>query len=240
MQPIIGMLAEIDDDKKTAIHHAYVFAIENSGGLPLLFPYIENEQIIDRFTELCDGFLFTGGMDIAPKYYNEKQSPFCGTSQSFRDKFEFRVIKKVLATEKPILCICRGAQLLNVALGGSLYQDIPNECPSNIAHRQAESKFSPSHDVNIFENTPLSRLIGTARMVANSFHHQAIKALGDGLRVMATADDGIIEAVYYDSDRYVRAYQWHPERLFEIENNNRLLFKDFISECESVLQSKYI
>jgi putative glutamine amidotransferase len=133
MQPIIGMLAEIDDEKKTAIHHAYVFAIENSGGLPLLFPYIENEQIIDRFTELCDGFLFTGGMDIAPKYYNEKQSPFCGTSQSFRDKFEFRVIKKVLATKKPILCICRGAQLLNVALGGSLYQDIPNERPSNIS-----------------------------------------------------------------------------------------------------------
>ena len=122
-------------------------------------------------------------------------------------------------------------QLINVALGGTLHQDITSEVKNSIVHRQIEPKYSPSHEVNITKGTPLHALVNKIRMPANSFHHQCIKALGNGLSVMATADDGIIEAVYSTEDRYLRAYQWHPERLYVSNSLNRSLFDDFIEAC---------
>ena len=118
-----------------------------------------------------------------------------------------------------------------MALGGTLYQDIPSELCVSISHRQSEPRFSPSHQVNVLTDTPLGDLMGKACITANSFHHQCIKALGNGLSVMATADDGIIEAVYSTEDRYLRAYQWHPERLYVSNSLNRSLFDDFIEAC---------
>lgn len=130
------------------------------------------------------------------------------------------------------MAICRGAQLVNVALGGTLYQDIPTEIISNIPHRQTEPKDSHSHEICVFENTPLRNLVMSERIKVNSFHHQALKLLGNGLSVMATADDGVIEAVYSTEHPYLLAYQWHPERLFDADNLNRVLFTDFIDACE--------
>lgn len=139
----------------------------------------------------------------------------------------------MIKTSKPILAICRGAQLVNVALGGTLYQDIPSEVPTKILHKQSEPDFSPSHDVKIMNNTPLYEMMRTEQIKGNSFHHQAIKALGKGLEIMAIAEDGIIEGVYSSGKQYVRAYQWHPERLFDTDAQSRMIFEDFIHACKS-------
>lgn len=233
MRPIIGVLAEIDDECNTKVQNPYIHAIENSGGTPILLPYIGDGRAIEHLVDICDGFFFTGGADIDPKRYGEESRENIGNIQAHRDEFEFRVFQRVIKTSKPILAICRGAQLINIALGGTLYQDIPSEIQTTISHRQSEPKFSPSHDVKIMRNTPLYEMMGTEQIKANSFHHQAVKALGKGLEIMAIAEDGIIEAFYLVGQRYVRAYQWHPERLFDIDGHNHMLFEDFIHACKS-------
>ena len=232
MNPIIGMLASVDDEATTSVLRPYTSAVERAGGVPVLLPYTENAAVIDRFVAMCDGICFTGGVDIAPAYYKEPVSERCGEIQPLRDAMEFAVMSEVLATGKPLLGICRGAQLLNVALGGTLYQDLPSERPSDVAHRQAEDKFEFSHDIVVLPDTPLCSLLGTTRTRGNSFHHQAVKALGRGLRVMAEAEDGVIEAFWSTEHPYLRAYQWHPERLYKKDENSRVLFYDFISACK--------
>ena len=232
MRPVIGMLVSIDDERKASALGDYAHAIEESGGLPLVLPFVKNGESISEFAALCNGFLFTGGVDVAPSYYGEEKSEFCGEIQHYRDELELGIFSKVFAAQKPIMAICRGIQLVNVALGGTLYQDIPTEVQTTVLHRQTQPKTQPSHAVNVTQNTPLCTLVGgKTRIAANSFHHQAIKALGEGLAVMATADDGMIEAVFGTGDRYLRAYQWHPERLIDIDGDNRLLFDDFIKAC---------
>jgi len=231
MKPIIGILAEVDNDLTTTVKNTYIKAITASGGAPILLPYTTDDESIDRFIEICDGFLFSGGADIEPERYREPPSPFCGITRPYRDELDFKTFHNVMATYKPILAICRGAQLVNVALGGTLYQDIPSEYKTEMLHRQAEPVTSPSHEVNVIPNTPLYSLTGKTRITANSFHHQAIKKLADGCKIMATADDGIIEAIYLSEKQYLRAYQWHPERLCDINDDNRMIFEDFINVC---------
>ena len=231
MKRIIGILAEVDDELNTKVPNSYIKAIEKSGGIPLLLPYVTKPETVDRFINLCDGFCFTGGVDVNPERYGEKPKSTCGKIQYYRDELEFKVLEKIIGTPKPIIAICRGIQLVNVALGGTLYQDIPSEISTGILHRQTEDKFAPSHDVNILPNTPLSALMNTERICGNSFHHQAIKALGRGLEIMALADDGIVEAVYSTEKQYIRAYQWHPERLYEYDGYNHRVFDDFMKAC---------
>ena len=231
MRPIIGLLAEVDNELTTQVVHPYVRAIGGAGGTPIILPYVTDADVIEHYAGLCDGFLFTGGVDVEPSRYGEETKPTCGEIHKYRDELEFALIERVLDTKKPLIAICRGAQLLNVALGGTLYQDIPSEIDTPISHRQSEPKFSPSHDVRVLEGTPLRELTGMERISANSFHHQAIKVLGEGLRVMALADDGIIEAVYSTGEQYIRAYQWHPERICEINAQNKMIFEDFIGAC---------
>ena len=233
MQPIIGLLVTIDNERTAQARHAYAHAIEQNGGLPLIVPYLENEESFARLAAVCDGFCFTGGLDVHPAHYGAEISPFCGEIQEQRDALELRLMKELLKTKKPLLGICRGAQVFNVALGGTLFQDLPSECPSDIAHRQTQDTYEPSLEVQVLPNTPLAALVGTARMTANSFHHQAVKKLGRNLLPMACADDGVIEAFYLPGEQYLRAYQWHPERLFEKNDQNRAIFADFIENCIS-------
>ena len=235
MKPIIALTAEIDENGATKINHQYIKAIESVGGIPMVLPYTEDGNTIRDYTEAADGFLFTGGVDIAPERYGEEKLDVCGEIQYKRDGFELSLLSEVLKCGKPVLAVCRGAQLVNVGLGGTLYQDIPTEMPSEILHNQTEGRFAPSHTVRITDNTPLRTLMGTDAILGNSFHHQAIKTLGKGLEVMATADDGIIEAVRLRGYKYLRAYQWHPERLFETDAHNKRIFEDFIVACKGLI-----
>lgn len=232
--PIIAILPAIDDEKTATLQSTYTSAIENSGGIPIIIPYTENEEALNRYIEICDGVLFTGGCDIEPRIFGEEVRDTCGKIQVSRDTLELAFFKKAFTHKKPIMGICRGIQLINVALGGTLFQDIPTECPSKISHQQTEPKTLPSHSVKIISDTPLMELIGKEKMTANSFHHQAIKALGEGLRVMAYSNDGIIEAVYYNGEAYVRGYQWHPELLCTSDDDSKALFDNFIEHSKKV------
>lgn len=232
MQPIIGMFAEVDGEKYTRINYQYTRVIEACGGIPFLIPYTDNAETLKGLIERCDGFLFTGGADVNPERYGEEKKPTCGDIQYYRDELEFTAFRLIKDTPKPILGICRGMQFLNVALGGTLYQDLPTENPTEVPHRQREAKYSLLHNVQVVADTPLYAVAQTPKMLANSFHHQAVKTLGKGLEIMALADDGIIEAVYAPDKKFLRAYQWHPERLVDADEQNRLLFVEFITACQ--------
>ena len=230
--PIIGIVASAKDVADVSAPVPYIAAIEAAGGVPVILPCGADFNVYDSFISLCDGFLFTGGCDIHPARYGEEILPECGNIQDHRDVIELELFARAIRTDKPIVAICRGIQLVNVALGGTLYQDIPSQTKTTLVHSQAEGRFDPSHSVTILEHTPLAAMTGgKTRMVANSFHHQAIKDLGHGLAVMARADDGIIEAVYMPDKPYVRAYQWHPERLCSFDRDNLCLFLEFIAAC---------
>jgi putative glutamine amidotransferase len=199
----------------------------------MVLPYTEDRSMMEHFAALCDGFLFTGGDDIAPSRYGESTKDTCGVIQQFRDRFELEMLEVVMRHAKPVLAICRGIQLVNVAFGGTLYQDIPSEKPSAVTHRQEDFGSSPIHTVSLLPDTPIAALVGQARIGVNSLHHQAIKRLGDGLEIMALAEDGTVEALYLPGERYLRAYQWHPERMFDTDANSRLIFADFINACRT-------
>ena len=231
MIPLIGITAEVDDERDVKLKNTYVHAIEASGGLPIVLPYTNDPKTMEYFVGLCDGFLFTGGDDIAPAHYGEEMSDTCGAIQPYRDEFELAMLRLVMETSKPVLAICRGIQLVNVALGGTLYRDLPSEKPSSVLHRQTDFGSTPAHAVRVVPNTPLGELMGEAELQVNSLHHQAIKRLGDCLAVMARAGDGIIEALYLPGEQYLRALQWHPERMFDTDAPSRLIFADFIMAC---------
>ena len=232
MKPIIGLLCDVDNEKTTSLFNTYVQAIECAGGIPIMLPYVSSEDTMECYIKLCDGFIFSGGVDVDPAHYGEEKSSHCGEIQKFRDDLELLIFPKIFASNKPILAICRGAQLVNVALGGTLYQDIPSEYKTDILHRQTEGKNEFSHDVLLEKGTPVYELMGAGCIRGNSFHHQAIKALGRGLLPMAYANDGIIEAVYHADHPYLRAYQWHPERLCHHDEYNKRIFDDFMAVCK--------
>ena len=231
MKPIIGLTVSVQDDGSVSLLEAYSRAIEKCGGVPILIPYVKNTDVYDDIIKKCDGIFITGGADIDPCRYGKAKKNTCGQLQQLRDEKELYILDKAMCKNKPILAVCRGIQLLNVYLGGTLYQDIPTEYPSKINHTQKEGRFEPSHSVEIVEGAPLFKLVNKEVMTANSFHHQAIKDLAVGLEAMAYAEDGIIEAVYLPSRYYVRGYQWHPERLFDTDTDNEKIFLDFINAC---------
>ncbi|NLN05797.1 MAG: gamma-glutamyl-gamma-aminobutyrate hydrolase family protein [Clostridiaceae bacterium] len=212
------------------IEGSYCQSILQSEGLPLLVPPVEQDEHLDRLVELCDGFLFTGGIDIHPKYFGEDILNDTVEIDEIRDAFELKLIKKVIQANKPLLAICRGIQVLNVALEGTLYQDLPTQLGIN--HRDLSPLLEGGHDVSILKDTPLYRIVNEDTIKVNTRHHQAIKNLGNGLSVMAVSNDDVIEAVYMPEKKYVLGVQWHPEMLSHKYMNHKIIFDDFIRHCQ--------
>ena len=217
------------DDEKENIRMLpdYMDGISQAGGIPFIFPFTEDKEDVERLAALCDGFLFTGGPDISPEYYQETAIDASVEVCPKRDTLESMVFQTALEKDKPILGICRGIQVINVFLGGSLYQDIPSQHPSETVHRQPPPYDQPVHDVILVEDTPLARCFGAGRVPVNSHHHQAVRSLAPGLKAMAYSPDGLIEAVYMPEKRFLWAVQWHPERLFRTDNYSLELFQAF-------------
>ena len=227
-KPVIGILPNINDEGILSLDRAYIKAILQSGGLPMILPYTDNAEEIYQYIDCLNGLLITGGGDVAPSYYGETPHPKTQPPCELRDKLDFDCFNYAFKKQKPILAICRGLQLANVALGGTLYQDLPSQFESNLSHNQTAGKFEPSHSILVKEDTPFVRVARKEVMAGNSFHHQAIKDLAEGLAVMATSEDGLIEAVYWTGKQYFRGYQWHPERLAETDVANQNIFSEFM------------
>lgn len=227
-KPLIGLLAEVEDEGHSRVKRQYTYAVEMAGGVPVLLPYTDDTEVVRAMIAACDGILLTGGGDVNPDLYGEAARAACGEVNPLRDGLEMAAFAAAVELGRPVLAICRGVQLVNVALGGTLYQDIPTEYTTDILHRQTEGRYERSHCVTVTGGTPLYDLFGACRAQVNSFHHQAISELGKGLAVMARADDGIIEAVYGVGSLYLRGYQWHPELLYDVSELSVLIFDDFI------------
>ena len=228
--PIIGVTPLWDAERKSVwMLPDYLDGIKAAGGLPVILPLEMVEKDADQIVETCDGFLFTGGQDVAPALYGEKDTTGTIVSSPERDKLETLLLKKALQADKPILGICRGFQLLNVFLGGTLWQDLPSQHPSGVVHRQGKPYDAPTHQVVL--NGGLRSLLDKETIEVNTLHHQAIKDLGGDLIPMALALDGIIEAAQMISRRFVWAVQWHPEYMFKSDPNSLNIFSWFVKHC---------
>ena len=235
MRPVIGIFPLVDDDANSTVRGDYVRSIEKSGGMAVMMPYTKDKDIVDRFVSMCDGFLFTGGFDVDPSRYGEERKESCGESHLLRDEVEFLAFERVFGadTEKPILGICRGSQLVNVALGGTLYQDIPSEIGTELIHRQGKPHSAPSHSANVEKDSPLYALLCENQIPVNSLHHQCVKDVGKGLSVMARATDGVCEALYMPSREFLWLVQWHPERSYDADTRSKKIFDCFIEHCKN-------
>ena len=229
MKPIIGVFAAVDDGTRSFVLQNYLDSVEAAGGLPVVLPYTKSKDALQTYAELCHGFLLVGGVDIAPERYSAERQKECGTVCDARDEFEFAAFDAVYPTEKPILGICRGCQLINVALGGTLYQDIPTAFDTEVVHRQTEAHHVLTHEVVVVPDTPLHAATGKENFWVNTFHHQSVERTGKGLAVMATAPCGIVEAVYAPARRFLWGVQWHPERTYAVDENSRVIFSMLVS-----------
>ncbi len=230
MKPIIGVMPLWDDAKESIwMLPGYMDGIYKAGGLPIIFPFTADETDLENLINMCNGFLFTGGQDVSPGLYNERPMDSSVKSCPKRDDMELIVLKKALEKDKPVLGICRGIQFINAALGGSLYQDIPSQHPSDLEHNQSAPFHKPVHEVEIMEDTPLYNCLGIKQLAVNSYHHQGVYRVAEELTVMAVASDGLVEALYRPQSSFLWAVQWHPEFSFHTDNNSRKLFAAFIN-----------
>lgn len=193
-----------------------------------MLPLTLDEEILKQMVKEHDGFLLTGGQDVSPFMYGEKALPLCGESCPCRDEMENRLFTLALERDAPMLGICRGIQLMNVVLGGTLYQDIPSQYPSTIEHHQSPPYEKPIHEVKVVAGTPLAGLLGQDVLAVNGYHHQGIRELSARLHPMTYAPDGLAEAVYVPEKRYVWAVQWHPEFFFRKDESSKKIFQSFI------------
>ena len=235
-KPVIGINATRLIKPETPYSHSvmesisndYVESIIKAGGVPIILPILSDKKSIRQQIEILDGVLLTGGIDINPLLYNEEPSPKLSFIYPAKDNFDILIVKTALELKKPILAICRGHQILNVALGGTLYQDLSYMEGCYIKHHQQSKDGAGSHTLNIIENSILNKILGGS-IICNSFHHQAIKDLAPGLKITAYSKDNVIEAVEKCDEDFVVGVQFHPEIMTAYGDNNMLkLFQAFI------------
>lgn len=213
MPPLIGITGSaFDEHPRHWLYQTrdYFTAVHKAGGLPVLLPFVTSPGEAEQYLDRIDGLLLSGGADVDPSHYGEDPLPRLGTVEPERDVSELLLARAALARQLPILAICRGEQVLAVAVGGSLWQDIPSQVPAAIKHAQQAPRWHASHTVRVEPGSRLAQILGATTLRVNSYHHQAVRALPPGWRVTATAPDGIIEAFEAPAG-FALGIQWHPE-----------------------------
>ena len=216
------------DTSRVRLTAAYVTALESAGLVPLIVPPLSSASAAAAILDSVSGLVLTGGEDVDPARYGEKRHEKVRSINAARDATEAALVEEAKARGKPVLAICRGIQILNVALGGTLVQDIPSQLDTRIAHDEDSPRNSRSHEISIEPRSLIAKAVGTERCTVNSFHHQSVKRVADGLRVTARSPDGVIEGLESIDDWWVLAVQWHPEEMTDSpEPWDRGLFKAF-------------
>ncbi len=250
VRPVIGVtttnlkaLSGIPDGVPASwvMSHRFVLAPALAGGLPWMVPLVEDDATLRAIYERLDGVMIPGGADVDPATYHEARHDRCENSDPPRDRVELRLIRWAMEDGKPVLGICRGIQLLNLARGGTLWQDLAAQCPGASKHDyfpdQGYERDRLVHDVAIEPDSLLADVVGTTSLRVNSMHHQAVSRIGEGLRVTArSVDDDVVEGLEAPDHPFMLGVQWHPEALADRDPVMRALFRRFI-EAASAFRS---
>lgn len=232
MKKVIGLIPLWDDDKDSLwMLPGYMNSIEQCDALPIMLPLTEDPDMLDRALALCDGLLLTGGHDVDPALYGRDMLDLCGTLCSPRDKMEAYLLKKALEKDMPVFGICRGVQFMNAFLGGTLYQDLPAQHPSDEDHHMAAPYDRVAHNVTIQPGTMLADILGIPVYGVNSCHHQGVEILAPGTVAAAVADDGLVEALEVKGKKFALGVQWHPEFSYQKDPLALKLIRAFVEAC---------
>ncbi len=230
-KPLIGIMPLYDPSKDSYwMLPKYFEALSWAGALATILPPSMSEADMEQVLDLYDGFLFPGGQDVDPALYGAERSVHCGDPAVRRDQLEFPLFRGAFERNKPILGVCRGLQLMNTVLGGTLYQDHHAERPDVMEHDMTAPYDRVFHTVTLREGTPLRKLMGVEELGVNSYHHQSVAWLAPELKVMAEAPDGVVEAVYAPEKDFVWGIQWHPEYFWKKEQG--AIFKAFVDAAK--------
>jgi putative glutamine amidotransferase len=236
LQSLGGVSADIPPS--WVMSQRYILTLVAAGAVPWMIPLVDDETLRGIYDEL-DGVFLPGGADIDPVSYGRDPHPLCDKTDPERDRVELRLAHWALEARKPVLGVCRGMQLINVAAGGSLYEDLAEQLPGSIKHDyfpfsgQSFTRDYLAHEVVIERESKIASIFGIGTLKVNSMHHQGVKELGRGLVPTATSSDGLIEALEGDGEGYVVAVQWHPEALTDRDAQMRQLFEDFMEEAKA-------
>lgn len=229
-KPIIGISTGIKDEKVISLNMKNFERIYENGGLPFILPPVNSDADTKRFAQEIDGLLLTGGEDVDPTIFDEEPHKALGEVSPLRDTFEISLAKEMLSLNKPIFGICRGSQVLNIATGGTLYQDIYAQHEEELLqHQQKAPRDHASHFTHIEQESKLYKIVQEKKIKINSYHHQAVKTLGEGMIISSYAKDQIVESIESTKHTFVLGVQWHPEYLNDAASKQ--LFSAFIDAC---------
>jgi putative glutamine amidotransferase len=234
-----GVVRAWDGAERTGLNSAYVRSVSAAGGLPVILSPLIGSAYAARALDGVDGLVLTGGEDMDPAWYHADRSPLLNPPSRERDIFELAIFAAARQRELPILGICRGIQVINVAMGGTLYQDLPSERPGPVDHNPAGTRTDRSHGIRLAPESLAAEALGVTSMRVNSFHHQGIRELAPGLVATGWSDDELIEAVEgAEGQPWMLAVQWHPEEMHaQVEAPERGLFKALVEQAGTVAAS---
>ena len=238
-KPLIGILPLYDSIKKSLwMYPGYPEGITAAGGIPVILSILNRDEDIEAIADRLDGFVFSGGQDVDPLHYGEALLKYSNEIYPPRDQLEMRLLRAVMDRDKPIFGVCRGLQLINVALGGTLYQDINKQVKRElpIQHFQQNNYEFPVHQVIVEKNSQLYDIIGTETIRVNSMHHQAIARLAPQLIATAASADGLVEAVEIRELSFGLAVQWHPEFLWQQDDNTLKILQAFVAAARKQMK----
>ncbi|HEX3022987.1 MAG TPA: gamma-glutamyl-gamma-aminobutyrate hydrolase family protein [Lachnospiraceae bacterium] len=234
---IIGVVTSIQFATGMGTDHIYVndeyiISMEKIGAVPVMIPVVTTLDILDIYIDMCDGFLFTGGVDINPIHFKKGPHRKLGTVNNKLDNFQIILMKKVISSGKPFLAICRGIQLLSVVLGGTLYQDLDEVPGTSLLHEQKSERYCGIHQVYFQPDSKLYEIFGESTFV-NSYHHQCVASPGRNVHITGKTSDNVVEAVELANYNFGIGVQWHPEMMFACTGEMETLFRAFLDATES-------
>jgi putative glutamine amidotransferase len=240
MRPLIGIPCHADfrDGSRRPVYcnnRAYVHAVERAGGVPILIPLYDDLSLLDTLLPRLDGLLLSGGADIEPARFGEEPHPLSDEPDKALDEVELKLALWAIHEDIPTLGVCRGMQVLNVAAGGTLYQDISDLCPGSMTHaRREKPRDFLAHRVEVQSGSQMERVLGARSLMVNSLHHQAVKQPGTGMVISGRAEDGIAELLEMPGARFILAAQFHPEEIYMKEAHCARLFKAFVQASANI------
>ncbi len=235
MRPLIGITAaDVYAERGKLYHRAYAlnaFAVADAGGLPVYIPPGLEESVLREVYERVDAVLLPGGPDVDPVIYGQERHPETKIIDAPRDALELTLTRWLVEDDRPLFGICRGHQVMNVALGGTLVQDIPSQVETTLTHDLPDEypRSTRLHTVDIKPESRLASILGTTQVVVNSLHHQSVQAPAPGVDFTAYAPDGIVEALEVPDKQFILSVQWHPEDLYEDDGMMKRLFTEFVN-----------